>query len=401
MNFSSAMKKILKYYRLFISSRFFAVYLFSTLVIIKLLETVRVKKEFYKTFSNASRCKMKAITSKYFSMVEVALAIGILAIGAATVITLVTVGINQSRDSIGQNYSAIFADDTYSYFASQAKLDWNSIFGSGGLPAYNSVFPITTENGRLITSTNNLTKITGTDLFSTALPGIYAIVKSTTSRPTGEQDYAAQVVVWQSVSDLKFKLPTIPEPTALTAPIVSGSIGISPTSSDYSFELTTTDGSIFNKQTMQDSKKSSVYEKEGGQTFSVSNFSFQTKATDNTTINVNGEDISVKGKAVSFTSAANDPLIVRVWKETGGMGQWYLQISSGSATVTIDGVALDLASIGSGSSGSSGSGVSSTSTSNGVGVNVEISWPLSQTNYDKRSKLRYYFEVYNINNIGV
>ena len=133
---------------------------------------------------------------KYFSMVEVALAIGILAVGAATVVTLFPVGIKQTRDSIGQNYSAIFVDDTYSYFSGLAKQDWSSITA---LHTYSDVFISSNTPVKVISTTAGYTKISGTDIFSIYPDnGAYAISKSTTSRPGNEEDYTAQVLIWRN-----------------------------------------------------------------------------------------------------------------------------------------------------------------------------------------------------------
>jgi len=327
---------------------------------------------------------------KYFSLVEIALAIGILAVGAATVVTLFPVGMKQTRDSIGQNYSAIFADDAYAYFSSLAKQEqgWDTI---SSLPSYSEVFPIT--GAKVITTTTGLTEITGTDIFSTAFPGIYAIAKNTTSRPTGEQDYAAQVVVWQNSNspseDLGIETPVTPPSTGN---MTTGSININPSACGYDFNLTTTDGTNFNEDSMKANKHNPSYY-EPGQTFSASNLTFQTKPNDDVTINVGEESVNVAGKTVNLSSLQTDPLSVALWCESSGLGQWFFSILSGTASSFIlDGIPQPLPPPGGGTGSEE---------SDGVGVNVEISWPLSQIDYAKRNKLKYYFEIYNMDNIGL
>lgn len=138
-----------------------------------------------------------ATVSNYFSLVEVTLAIGILATGMGLIIALIPIGIRQTRDSIGQNYSAIFAEDIYSYLSSLPKEEWSSL---SSLPSYTELF----TNGQpstIISSINQLHKIEGTDLFSTNKNGVFAISKSTLSRR--EEDFSAQIVIWQSRSEIE------------------------------------------------------------------------------------------------------------------------------------------------------------------------------------------------------
>ena len=112
---------------------------------------------------------MKAIIKRYFSMVEIALAIGIFAVGMATIATLVPVWMKPTKDSIGQNYSAVFADDTYSYLSSLAKRGgtpsgWDTI---SSMPSYNDLFN-SNENLKsnyVLSTTNGLSKIQGTAIY--------------------------------------------------------------------------------------------------------------------------------------------------------------------------------------------------------------------------------------------
>ena len=133
---------------------------------------------------------MKAVRKNFFSMVEVALAVAILAAGATTVITLVPVGIKQKKDAMGENYSAIFTSDAQSYFSSLAKSSFNSLTE---LPNYNGVFSSDPKQPQ-ITYALKGTSI-GSDLYETNVPGVYYISKSSGNI----QDYAGEVIVWQSV----------------------------------------------------------------------------------------------------------------------------------------------------------------------------------------------------------
>lgn len=317
----------------------------------------------------ARRFKMKIIAKKRFSMVEVALAIGILAVGAATVITLFPTGIKQTRDSIGQNYSAIFADDTYAYIASMAK-DPNSWKSGGGI----STLPVT-QPSSVVTSSQGLTKISGTDIMSTANNGVFVISKGSSAM----QDFQAQVLVWGK------DIPTTAATSSLYA-ITSGAIGISPTGNEDSFDLTKTDGTHFDRNSIQTEKNNSAYNAPG-QIFQATNIKMRAKGI--STVVVNGQSIDLqKNNDVTFTAPAGDPIVLNIYKTGSGAGQWYITITGGTSTTISNDNGTIIPNL---------PPPSSNPAIVGKGINVEISWPLIQADYAKRSMLKYYFEVYNMN----
>ena len=84
---------------------------------------------------------------KYFNLVEVALSIGILAIGVTAILALFPVGFDRSRQAIGENYCAEAADSLFSYIARDATSDvdnWNylirSDLASPSIPINKAVF---------------------------------------------------------------------------------------------------------------------------------------------------------------------------------------------------------------------------------------------------------------------
>jgi hypothetical protein len=70
---------------------------------------------------------MKFKKIKNFNLIEVTLAIGILAIGATAVLALFPLGIDRNKSSIGENYCADAAGDIVSYIEGVAINDWNNI----------------------------------------------------------------------------------------------------------------------------------------------------------------------------------------------------------------------------------------------------------------------------------
>ncbi len=191
------------------------------------------------------------------------------------------------------------------------------------------------------------------------------------------------------MQDLVLVATLAPTDTSALKTSESG-IGINPTNSDYAFDMTKSDGTHL---TRDDLKKNS--DSTAG-TYSANSLVLRTKSGDEANLALNGENVLIDGKNVVMNAASNGSLKIKLWKagSSGGIGNWYIQMLEGSnGNVTVDG----------GTPVTPPSGATTTSTSEktvGVGVNVEISWPLHQTDYSKRNKLRYYFEVYDLNSIG-
>jgi hypothetical protein len=80
--------------------------------------------------------EMKPI-KRYFNMVEVALAMAVVGLGIAGIMSLFPVGLNASRDAIGDNYSADATNDFIQYiiqFARVSDTNWDVL---KGLPTSN------------------------------------------------------------------------------------------------------------------------------------------------------------------------------------------------------------------------------------------------------------------------
>jgi type II secretory pathway pseudopilin PulG len=68
---------------------------------------------------------------KYFNMIEVTLAIAIVGLGIAGIMSLFPVGLNATRDAVGDNYAADSAEDFLNYISQAAQADWTIITGGG------------------------------------------------------------------------------------------------------------------------------------------------------------------------------------------------------------------------------------------------------------------------------
>ena len=128
--------------------------------------------------------------------------------------------------------------------------------------------------------------------------------------------------------------------TPTTYTTLAGNVGISSTNNDYVFDLVTTDGTTFNRDSIQENKDNALFngdEKSGGYTFSVSNLSFKTKSSDNTTITVNGQAVNLNGESITLCASNNGNFNVRVWKDNNCiMGQGQMQIMDGSNVTNVE-----------------------------------------------------------------
>lgn len=74
---------------------------------------------------------MKFYKKKYFNLIEVALAIGILAIGMTSVLSLFPLGFDRTREAMAGNYCAEAADSLFSYISRSASVsdsEWKNLF---------------------------------------------------------------------------------------------------------------------------------------------------------------------------------------------------------------------------------------------------------------------------------
>lgn len=192
---------------------------------------------------------MKTTKRSFFSLAEIAIAVGILAVGAVSVVTLIPVGINQKKSAIGENYAAIFTSDTQSYFSKMA--DTKTIAELG------DIIPATPDFSTNITKGGSL----GNDLYSAknkdtneALEGVYIVSKES----GGIEDFSGQVVVWRT--DLERKITT----TSFTTTTTTGS-----TESQPVFNVTS--GTVSNTSVADISMKSlgSEFKDQTGKAYEV------------------------------------------------------------------------------------------------------------------------------------
>ena len=107
-----------------------------------------------------------------FNLVEIVIALGIVAIGVTAVMGFLPVGLNASRDAIADNYAADSSEQLLHYLASNIQEDWSR------LDEFNSVPPnVATGSGDLST----WTVIPDTNIYTKDYGGkpVYRILQQT------------------------------------------------------------------------------------------------------------------------------------------------------------------------------------------------------------------------------
>lgn len=132
---------------------------------------------------------------KFFNLIEVTLAIAVVGIGIAGIMSVFPVALNASRDAIGNNYAPEIGDQFLSFIAMKAnnEQDWGNAASfvyklpSDTIPSTASdgtfnVAPVTTGSGRIYEST-------------VANSGIYKVEQGAAG---GIVDFSAIVRVWKT-----------------------------------------------------------------------------------------------------------------------------------------------------------------------------------------------------------
>lgn len=127
-----------------------------------------------------------------FTLIEITLAIGIVAIGMAGIMALFPIGFNATRDAIGDNYSSDFADEFLHIIANQAtksSANWDAWVG----PSSTKI--LTTKPTPPATPSKTGSEILpGSNLYKTTTQGVYYIE----SKSGDIVDFNAHVAVWKT-----------------------------------------------------------------------------------------------------------------------------------------------------------------------------------------------------------
>jgi len=173
---------------------------------------------------------MKRNTKKItcFNMIEVALAMAIIAFGMTSILGLIPVGLNASRNAIAENYGADAAGQLIAYInseASSSKTQFETFLGTSAATG-------TITEGRLPTSTQaeldvidhpatglSITFLTGymanpatnrvsgwDDLYTSANSQVFFIVQGAKSSSSSSYDFSAMLMIWKTPITAKFEL---------------------------------------------------------------------------------------------------------------------------------------------------------------------------------------------------
>ena len=146
-----------------------------------------------------------------FNLVEIVIALGIVAIGVTAVMGFLPMGLNASRDAIADNYAADSGDQLLHYLSSTIQEDWSQLANIHTQPP-----DVATGSGDL---TTDWTVITGTNIYTRDYPTsdgdktVYRILQQTdvidgtdddgdglidNGTPTTVVDFDAMVRIWKT-----------------------------------------------------------------------------------------------------------------------------------------------------------------------------------------------------------
>jgi len=135
---------------------------------------------------------------KFFNMIEVTLAIAVVGLGMAGIMSLFPVGVQASRDAIGDNYSADSVEQMLAYMAAACQSSWTTYISSdgttGNIKEYAAVSPIADTD---TTPPVLADRIGDTNLFNTAI-GSGKDVFCIRQPATGNPDFAAHIRIWKA-----------------------------------------------------------------------------------------------------------------------------------------------------------------------------------------------------------
>lgn len=151
-----------------------------------------------------------------FNLVEVVIALGIVAIGVTAVMGFLPMGLNASRDAIADNYAADSGDQLLHYLSSTIQEDWSQLDNFDSAPPN-----VAAGSGDLST----WTVIPGTNIYTKDYGGktAYRILQQTDDIAgvgTTVVDFDAMVRIWKT-------------PTAAWEYDVANTVWVTTTDSDY------------------------------------------------------------------------------------------------------------------------------------------------------------------------
>jgi type II secretory pathway pseudopilin PulG len=151
---------------------------------------------------------------KFFNMIELTLAIAVVGIGMVGIMALFPVGVNASRDAVGDNYAADSVEQMLTYIATACQdtpatlNNWTTYVGTvatdGRIKEYAYASQLYDDNITVPT-----TRISNTNIFTTTLGNdIYGIKQPA----TGNADFTAHVKLWKAkIENMTIAGSTIPE----------------------------------------------------------------------------------------------------------------------------------------------------------------------------------------------
>jgi type II secretory pathway pseudopilin PulG len=133
---------------------------------------------------------MRPYKKNSFTLVEIVLALGIVALALVAILALITHGLKDSKDSISDNYIADISEQFLHYFSGKAKSDWEDYIGDASSGYIKTSKDVDTDD---MTGWSEL-PVAGTNIYSIKDYQIYGI-KQGTSKIT---DFIGVIRLWKS-----------------------------------------------------------------------------------------------------------------------------------------------------------------------------------------------------------
>lgn len=135
--------------------------------------------------------KAKKMIRRRFNLIEVTMALAVVAIGLMSVTVLFPIGANANRDAIGENYAADAGEQMLTYLANSATSNWTTFWTkvASNLSDISSV-PADISSWSPVS----------TNLYQTTVGGnyVYRLVQGTQQGSLTDTDFDAVIRIWQS-----------------------------------------------------------------------------------------------------------------------------------------------------------------------------------------------------------
>ena len=162
---------------------------------------------------------------QFFNLIEIALAIAIIAVGMSSVLVLFPAGLNAVNSAAADNSAPDAVQYLAGYVESRIRNEWNNSGAPGTPRTSNTVTNLPTEKPDATESWNS-TPITDTPIYTSSTDGLFKYEQTHTVDGQPVTDFAAAARVWKT-GDNHISVPGQNSPVQMNAGAVTIFIEIS------------------------------------------------------------------------------------------------------------------------------------------------------------------------------